>query len=288
MNFLGSVALISGIIGFACSHRYFNTKSFRIRISACFLFGVLAIPTILFASYYLHILPERAWFYTLRSWSGSELFAVFLGAAGGVLATLLPRFILVIPLGLTVLTASVPYLKMIMNPLRVADLKDRWEGAACLQSTESTCGPASSASILRFLGEDASESEIARSAYSTASGTEAWYLARYFRARGLTPKFDFHSTFVPSIPMPSIVGVRLGSFGHFIAVLKISDGIVTFVDPLSGKRELKTEEVLRAYTLTGFHLSITNTMPNKTVVATADNVSRSLRSGRPASAVPHL
>lgn len=71
------------------------------------------------------------------------------------------------------------------------------------------------------------------------------------------PKFDFYSTFVPSIPMPSIVGVRMGGFGHFIAVLKISDGIVTFVDPLSGKRDLKTEEFLKAYTFTGFHLSIT-------------------------------
>ncbi len=262
MNLLGLVAIISGIIGFACSHRYFNTRSYRIRISACLLFGVLAIPSILFASYYLHILPERVWFYTLRSWSGSELFAVFLGAAGGVFATLLPRFILVILLALTVLTVSVPYLKMIINPLRIADLKDKWEGDACLQSTESTCGPASSASILRFLGEDASESEIARSAYSTASGTEAWYLARYFRARGLTPKFDFQPTFVPSIPMPSIVGVRMGSFGHFIAVLKISDGIITFVDPLSGKRELKAEEFLRAFTFTGFHLSIIKKQPN--------------------------
>lgn len=262
MNYLGAVAIISGIIGFACSHRYFKTKSFRIRISASLLFGVLAIPSILFAGYYLHILPERAWFYTLRSWSGSELFAVFLGAAGGVLATLLPRFILVIPLGLTVLTASVPYLKMIINPLRVSDLQDRWEGNACLQSTESTCGPASSASILRFLGEDASEAEIARLAYSTASGTEAWYLARYFRSRGLTPKFDFQPTFDPSIPMPSIVGVRLGSSGHFIAVLEISDEIVAFVDPLSGERELKTEEFIKAYTFTGFHLSITNKKAN--------------------------
>ncbi len=288
MNFLGLVAIISGIVGFAGSHRYFNTKPFSIRIFACLVFGAFSIPSILFAIYYLHILPERAWFYTLRSWSGSELFAVFLGAAGGVLASLLPRFLLVIPLGLTVMTAAVPYLKMIMNPLKVDDLKERWEGDACLQSTESTCGPASSASILRFLGEDASEREIATSAYSTASGTEAWYLARYFCSRGLTSKFDFRSTFAPSISLPSIVGVSLGGFGHFIAVLKISDGLVTVVDPLSGKREMKIEEFLTAYTFTGFHLSITKNKSNKSVVATAGNVSRSLRSGRPIFAVPHF
>lgn len=248
--------MISGIVGFAGSYRFISNKPLWTRILAGLIFGILAVPSILFAIYYLHILPERAWFYTLRSWFGSELLTVFLGAAGGALATLLPRFLLIIPLGLTVTTSLVPYLKMVMNPLKEADLKELWEGDACLQSTESTCGPASSASILRFLGEDASEHEAAISAHSTASGTEAWYLARYFRSRGLTSKFDFHSTFSPSVPLPAVVGVRLGSSGHFIAVLKISDGLVTFIDPLSGKRELAVKEFIKIYTFTGFHLSV--------------------------------
>jgi hypothetical protein len=58
MNLLGSVAIISGIIGFACSHRYFKTRSFKTRISACFLFGVLAIPSILFAIVYFPDKPS--------------------------------------------------------------------------------------------------------------------------------------------------------------------------------------------------------------------------------------
>ena len=256
MVLIGSIAVISGIVGFAGSHRYFSTKRLWVRVLACLVFGVFSIPAILFATYYLHIFPEKAGLYILRSWSGSELLTVFLGAAGGVLATLIPRFLLVIPLGLTVVTSLVPYLKMAMNPLKLDDLKERWEGDACLQSTESTCGPASSASILRFLGQDASECEITTSAYSTASGTEAWYLARYFRSRGLTFKFEFRSTFSPSIPLPAIVGVRLGCSGHFIAVLKISDGIITVVDPLNGKRELEVEDFIRTYAFTGFHLSV--------------------------------
>ncbi len=257
MNFLGIIAIILAIAGFAWSHRCFRAKPLKTRFFACSLFGILAIPSILFAVYYLHILPEKAWFYHLRSWPGSELLAVFLGAAGGCLATLLPRFLLMIPLGLTVVTTSIPYVKMAMTPLKAAELKESWDGDACLQSTASTCGPASSASILRFLGHAASEREIATAAFSTASGTEAWYLARYFRARGLSAKFDFQQTFTPSVPLPAIVGVRIRGFGHFIAVLKISDGRVTFIDPLSGKQELKIEEFLKAYTFTGFHLSIT-------------------------------
>ena len=257
MIYIGSVAITSGIVGFASSHRYFSNRPLQVRILAALVFGVFSIPSILFAIYYLHILPERAWFYTLRSWSGSELFTVFLGAAGGILATLLPRFMLVVPLGLTVTTSLVPYLKMAINPLKVDDLKERWEENACLQSTESTCGPASSASILRFLGHDASEHEAAIAAYSTASGTEAWYLARYFRSRGLTSKFDFHSTFSPAVSLPAVVGVRLGGSGHFIAVLRISNGLVTFIDPLSGKQELDVDEFLKEYNFTGFHLSVT-------------------------------
>src|SRR6478609_3509451 len=151
MNFLGTVAIISSILGFAGSHRFFNSKPLRTRIIACLILSALAIPSVLFSTYYLHILPEKAWFYTLRSWSGSELFAVFLGGAGGALATLLPRFLLMIPLGLTIGTASVPYLKMIMSPLKKTELREHWEGDACLQSTASTCGPASLASVLRFL-----------------------------------------------------------------------------------------------------------------------------------------
>ena len=258
MNFLGVIAIIIGIVGFAGSYRFFNSKPLKVRFIACSILGILSIPSLLFAIYYLHILPERAWFYTLRSWSGSELFAVFLGGAGGALASLLPRFLLVLPLGLTIVTASVPYLKMMMNPLEVGELRGQWEGDACLQSTSSTCGPASSASILRYLNYPASEREIAIAAYSSSSGTEAWYLARHLRSRGLTTHFDFRQTFTPSVALPAVVGVSLGNFGHFIAVLKIHEGRVTVVDPLNGKREFKLAEFMKAYTFTGFHMTVTN------------------------------
>ncbi|GAA5127463.1 hypothetical protein GCM10023212_32380 [Luteolibacter yonseiensis] len=146
---------------------------------------------------------------------------------------------------------------MIMSPLDRSGLKATWEDGACLQSTESTCGPASAASIMRFLGYRASEREVAAAAFTTSSGTEAWYLARYFRARGLSPRFDFRETFDLSAGLPAIVGVRMAGFGHFIAVLEVREGMVTFVDPLSGKRTLTEEEFRDTHEFTGFHLSVT-------------------------------
>jgi predicted double-glycine peptidase len=256
MNFLGVAAVILSVGGFAASYHYFKGKSPGVRLIAFLLLGILAIPAILFAGYYLHVLPENAWFYELRSWPGSELLAIFLGVAAGAFATLLPRFLLVVPLCLTIVTVSVPYLKMLMSPLKTTELRERWEGDACLQSTESTCGPASAASILRFLNHDASEREIAEAAFSTSRGTEAWYLARYFRTRGLSTRFDFRGTFTPSVALPAIVGVRVANFGHFIAVLKIEDGMVTFVDPLSGQRKVTQAEFMKHHFFTGFHLSV--------------------------------
>ena len=257
MNLLGALSVISSVVGFAVAHRYFGFKPLSQRIVVFLVSGTLAIPSVLFAIYYFHILPERAWFYTLRSWPGTEFLAFFLGMAGGSIAAMLPRRLLVVPLFCTIATASVPYLKMVLNPLKVGELRDQWDGDACLQSTPSTCGPASIASMLRFAGHSASEREIAEAAHSSASGTEAWYLARYLQSRGFSPRFDFRSTFTPSVGLPALVGVRVGNFGHFIAVLEINGGDVTLVDPLSGKRKLKLADFMKEYAFTGFHMTVT-------------------------------
>jgi predicted double-glycine peptidase len=256
MNIPGLIAFGLSLGGFFVSHHFFRSQPRRIQLAGFLILGTLSIPALLFAAYYLHILPEKAWFYTLRSWPGSEMLAIFAGAAAGSFATFLPRFLLIVPLGLSMVVVAVPYLKMVMSPLDRTQQAERWKGNACMQSTPSTCGPASAASILRFMGHTASEGEIANAAHTTSRGTEAWYLARYFRARGLSPRFDFRETFSPSVTLPAIVGVRMSGFGHFIAVLKVEEGMVTLVDPLSGQQELKVKEFMKTHSFTGFHLSV--------------------------------
>src|SRR4051812_28343897 len=113
---------------------------------------VCSIPSPLFGIYYLHVLPERAWFYQLLSYAGSEFWILFLGALMGMVAASLPRLLLGVPLVALVLVAVVPYLKPILYPLPEDAFHEKWRGNACLQSTSATCGPAGVATILKSLG----------------------------------------------------------------------------------------------------------------------------------------
>ena len=258
MNILGAVAVVLSVIAFALSYPRFCGQSVGVRLTVLFGFGLLSIPAILFAIYYLHILPERAWFYTFRSWTGTEFVVVFLGIASASAASLLPLKLLVLPLFALVALGAGPYLKPLIAPIPDSVFQEVWQGAVCLQSTASTCGPASVTTILRHLGTRTSERVVARAAFSYAGGTEAWYLARYVRSLGFVPRFDFHRTFSPSAGLPAVVGVDLGGAGHFIAVLDISNDQVTFADPLSGQATLPLPEFLQRYHFTGFHMVISN------------------------------
>lgn len=181
---------------------------------------------------------------------------VFVGVVGGFFATLLPRLLLALPL-LGVMTISVaPILKPLIGPLAESEMKDKWDGEVCLQSTGSTCGAASTATILKLLGVEATESEIAKEAHSYSGGTEAWYLARAARSRGCDVEFDFGSGFSPEGGMPAVVGVRLGSIGHFIPVLGREGERFVIGDPLQGREVLTLEELEKRYDFTGFHMRV--------------------------------
>jgi hypothetical protein len=257
MNLIGAIAVAISIFAFSLTYRWLRPRARKVRVALLGTFTFLSIPSLLFAVYYLHILPEWAWFYTLHSWSGTEFLAIFLGCATGAAASLLPRLLLGVPLFVLMVFAVVPYIKPVMRPIPDDQLQDRWQGEVCLQSTGSTCGPASVCTVLRRLGGDPSERAAARAAFSYAGGTEAWYLARYVRSKGFVPRFYFRETFSPSVGLPAVVGVRLGGVGHFIAVLAVSGDQVTFADPLQGEERLPLSKFLHHYEFTGFHMVIT-------------------------------
>src|ERR1700683_4449502 len=98
MNLLGAAAVACSVFAFALTYNRLRLRSLKVRLVFLFGFALLATPSVLFAIYYLHVLPERAWFYTLRSWSGTEFLVVFLGCASAAAASLLPRLLLVVPL----------------------------------------------------------------------------------------------------------------------------------------------------------------------------------------------
>jgi hypothetical protein len=210
-------------------------------------FGFAAVPLCIVAFAVTHMLL-RGRLISIR--------LLFLGCAGGAAATLLPRLLFGFPLFAVLLLAVTPYIKPLIAPLPERLFKEHWQGEVCLQSTASTCGPASITTILRRLGVRTTERATARAAFSYANGTEAWYLARYVRRFGLSPRFEFHDTFSPSVGLPALVGVHFGNVGHFIAVLDLHDDQITIADPLRGEEHLSLAQFRGRYVFTGFHMVI--------------------------------
>ena len=233
-----------------------QSKAMRYCILVC---GVLlALPGLLFVLYYLHVLDDAAWFYNLRTVRYTELLASGLGLLAGIAhAWWQPESIgerAVAPGALFILIL-IPFVKPLLDPLDLSQLKDRCDGGVCMQSTFSTCGPASAATLLRSFGDDASERELARESFTSRGGTEIWYLSRALRRRGIGTRVVIESPVNATLPSPAIAGVLLpGHAGHFIALVANDGARITFVDPMKGKAILSVDELKRQYHFTGFFL----------------------------------
>jgi Peptidase C39 family len=256
MNLFSLIALGLCVLVFAVTQRLLKNRSRRQQLLWSAIFLVLAGPALLSAIYYLHILPEAAWFYEMRALRGSEFFMLSLGAAGGAMAAVLPRMLTPLPLFCSISLAAIPYLKPVLYPLPGNSWAERWDGDACQQSTASTFGPASTATVLKSLDITSSEREIAQAAFTCGSGTEAWYLARYCRGRGLKVQFEFSRGPLSTLHFPAIVGVLVGKAGHFIAVVDLHEVQVVFADPLRGQATLPVTEFRQRYSFTGFQMVV--------------------------------
>lgn len=225
---------------------------------------MFAIPAVVYDLYYSKLLGEPIWLYHIRAVPGSEL----LGSAAGFLAgwaqvRLVPQLRLS-PLGKQFLVPVVlgfalalPYLKPVLRPLAVTTLRDEWRGGACMQSTLSTCGPASAATIARRLGVQISERELAREAFTCRSGTENWYLARALRRHGLQTSFMLSEP--SNVPLPDIAGVRLkslGDSGHFVALLERHGNEFVVADPIEGLSTNTLGDLESSFEFTGFFLLV--------------------------------
>jgi hypothetical protein len=234
--------------------------------SPWFLIGSLlaAIPAVIFAAYYTKIFGEAKWLYSIRTLPFSELSAAGIGLIAGWLQFMREQNFrskrmvsaFFIPF-LMILCVAAPYLKQLFLRPDWSKFEDRWAGDVCLQSSESSCGPASAATLLRYFGKSATEQEIAKESFTTRRGTENWYLLRTIRKQGLPAICVVVSPGVENLLLPSIAGVRLNlaqETGHFIAILGKNGGKFIVGDPLNGREELTREELLERYTFTGFYL----------------------------------
>lgn len=219
-----------------------------------------AIPAVLYVLFYLHFFDDALWFYKLRTYPGSELAASGLGLFAGRICRQLAGETWVgkmaIP-AIFILLLLIPHSKPLIAPLDYSRLQDRWIDGVCMQSTYSTCGPSSAATLLKQQTYPVSESELARECFTYQGGTEAWYLARAFIRRGFSADYQMIMDRGTPLPYPAIAGVKLmGGAGHFIAVLGETPTHLILADPLKGKRILPKNDIARYYRFTGFFLHI--------------------------------
>lgn len=222
----------------------------------CILFG---IPGVLMAAYYLHWFDNAKWFYEFRAIPFIELTAAGSGLFVGVLAeqckgsTLFSKPILLVIL---LLGIAVPHLKPVLAPLPADHFSNVWKDNVCMQSTPTSCGAASAATLFRYVGESLTEQEIAHECFTYQGGTENWYIARAFRRRGIPVRYRIENRFPVDLQMPALAGVRLGGAGHFITILDKQNSMIVVGDPLVGRREIPASKITQIYRFTGFFLEI--------------------------------
>lgn len=219
-----------------------------------------AFPAALMAAYYLHLYDDALWFYQFRSLPFTELSAALAGLPAGMIHAWLAkraRLLGMLVPALLLLGLFVPYVKPVIAPLDVERLKAVCKDGVCLQTAASTCGPASAASVLRLFGVEETEKTLAREAFTTASGTENWYLARALRRRGFDVRYEILPRPMVKLPHPAVAGVKLpGGIGHFIAILGETPDAYIIGEPMSGKLIVPKARIGTAYSFTGFFMVV--------------------------------
>jgi len=258
INWTGVWAAIVSIIAFFATYRVSYRQTKRVRCWSVVLAFLLAIPGISFAFYYLHLVPDAAWYFEFRSLPGTEWLTLFVGVFFGYLARIAPRYARSVALAGAVGVSIAPSVKPFIGPLDASSLENRWRDGVCLQSSPSTCGPASMATVLAQLGWSVSENELAASSYSYAGGTEAWYLARAARKRGAEVEFRTGVSIRTYTEWPAIAGVRFGEAGgHFIAILgETTDGRFVVGDPLFGQDTMTLGQLMDQYVFSGMFIRV--------------------------------
>ena len=266
MNWMLFPTLALSLIFFAAGVLLWErTKTCKLKALLLLAAAAFSIPALLYDFFYLHLFDNAAWFYQLRALPLSELLAAGAGLSGGVAAAFASRWKLIsrpFIISMLLIGLTIPYLKPLLAPLPKHKFRNIWDNGVCLQSTSSSCGSASAATLLSRYGTKVQEAEIAERCFTCQSGTENWYLARFLRERGQSVDFITRLPREQAIPVPSIAGVAFGGVGHFIAILEETKDAYITGDPLIGLRIHAKTEIREKYQFTGFFLKLQNRSNN--------------------------
>jgi hypothetical protein len=188
MNYLLLPTLFIAVALFVSGVRLTTRVSRNLFRVLCALGGLLAIPGVLFAIYYLKPLGTSVWFYEFRSIPYTELTAGGAGLLAGLLHgrfSINPKFRRIagswfFP-GVLGLGLVIPYIKPILRPLDPGQFQNRWSDQVCLQTSESSCGPACAATLLRHFGKEGTEAQIAHECFTSGARVHLqWRWVSYY------------------------------------------------------------------------------------------------------------
>ena len=135
----------------------------------------------------------------------------------------------------------------------------------CIQTTGFTCGPAAAVTVLRQLGIDAQESELAVSSKcNIKNGTTYEHLTsaikKLYGKKGIDCSIrNFDSIDQLKDIYPIIAVIKLSSaVDHYTAVLEVTEDKVIVGDPIAGKKEWTYEDFSKKWRSVGIVLKIKN------------------------------
>ena len=197
----------------------------------------------------LNFLPVFAWLT-----EGRREYAVLGISVAMLLMTLSPRLpsrgqktlIAALALIAALKTAVLPFLGPILVRSQMVSIETEIDAeGVCRQTSPYTCGPAAAVTVLRRLGFEADEGEIAiHAGTGPTTGTPADMLCRaihqLFGDRGIECRYrQFDSVADLNRSGLTIALVKLNFFmDHYVAVRRVTDEHVVVADPLMGQRRL--------------------------------------------------
>lgn len=155
-----------------------------------------------------------------------------------------------------------PFLVPALIEGHLANLTTRIDSnGICFQTTDYTCAPAAAVTALRKLGLSAYEGEIAILSHTNPlAGTLPGCLRAALQSRYGTEGLRCQYRRFDSIAQLKEAGLTLAVVksaflsDHCVAVLEVSDGIITIADPVVGKRSLPHNQFEKIWRFSGIVL----------------------------------
>ncbi|MHC4476224.1 MAG: cysteine peptidase family C39 domain-containing protein [Planctomycetota bacterium] len=155
-----------------------------------------------------------------------------------------------------------PFLVPALLKDRLSNLRTRLDSSGiCYQSTAYTCAPAAAVTALRKLGLPAQEGELAVLSHtSPVAGTLPGCLETALQNRYASEGLRCQYRYFDSIGQLRDSGVTLAVVrdrflsDHCVAVLEVSDRMVTIADPVVGRMLMSHEQFERIWRFTGIVL----------------------------------